>query len=56
MATKIRSGWGQWRWVHERTCAKRGHVWKILGNNSKRRPQLERGGFLCDCGAIVILA
>jgi hypothetical protein len=56
MAYKTRSGRGQWRWVRERKCTQCGRVYKILGNNSRGRPQLGRGGIRCDCGAIVILA
>lgn len=56
MATKVRSGWGRWRWLHERVCPQCGRVWRILGNDTHARPQLPRGAIRCDCGGIVVLA
>ena len=55
MAIKARSGWGRWRWLHERKCAACGRVWKILGNDTRHRPGLGSGAIRCDCGGLVRL-
>lgn len=52
---KQRAGWGYWRWVHIRHCAKCGAERHILGNNSKGHPQLGKGAIMCECGGLIPL-
>jgi hypothetical protein len=52
---KTRAGFGVWRWVHIRICKACNREYKILGNDSRRRPSLPPGAIRCDCGANVTL-
>jgi len=45
---------GHWRWVHVLTCPN-GHVMRLLGGDTRRRPQLFPGAVRCACGADIRL-
>ena len=40
---------GHWRWVHVRKC-NNGHETRILGGDTRRRPDLPPGAIICHCG------
>ena len=42
-----RQFFGHWRWVHLRICSNCGHEVRILGNDTRRKPELPPGAIRC---------